>query len=331
VSEKTHDPTPKRVREARDKGDVPHAPLVAAALGLLVLPPLARATLGRWLVLLQHGLAGERLDAWTFAQAILTLALPLVAALAAVGVVGAIAQGSVTFSTQRLAVDPTRLDPIGGLGRLLDKQRTYGAARGVVALLVLASALYPLVRGALVAAARGEDALSVVARSASRVMVVGGGCLAVLAVLDVLVTRKLWLGRHRMRRDEVTREHRESDGDPEIKRRREELHHELIAAEAVAAVRTATVVVVNPTHLACALRYGGESDEEAPVLVAKGHGALAARIVAAAKAHGVPVVQDVPVARALIALEVGVEIPEALYEAVAEVLAMASGEGPLTS
>lgn len=326
MAERTHDPTPKRVREARDKGDVPYAPLVAAALGLLVLPPLGRAALGRWVGLLQHGLGGGALEPWVIARAALGLAVPCVATLAAIGVVSAIAQGSVTFSTQRLAVDPTRLDPVGGLGRLLDRQRAYGAARGVVALLVLVAALYPLVRGALVAAARGGDALTLVATSASRVVVVGGGCLAVLAVLDVLVARQLWLGRHRMTREEVTREHRESDGDPEIKRRREELHHELIAAEAVAAVRTATVVVVNPTHLACALRYAGASDEEAPVLVAKGHGALAARIVAAAKAHGVPVVQDVPVARALIALEIGVEIPEALYEAVAEVLAMAAGE-----
>jgi flagellar biosynthesis protein FlhB len=89
----------------------------------------------------------------------------------------------------------------------------------------------------------------------------------------------------------------------------------------VSAVRDASVVIINPTHLACALRYDDAAGEDAaPTLVAKGSGALAQRIVEAAKLHGVPVIQDVPVARALIELEVGTEIPEALYEAVAEIL-----------
>jgi type III secretion protein U len=156
---------------------------------------------------------------------------------------------------------------------------------------------------------------------ASRVILTAAGIGCAIAVLDVLVVRQIWLGRHRMSRDEVMREHKEQEGDPEIKHRREELHHELLAAEAVTAVRDATVVVVNPTHLACALRYDQTGDEDvAPTLLAKGQGALAARMIEAARLHGVPIIRDVPVARALYELEAGIEIPEALYEAVAEIL-----------
>ena len=78
--------------------------------------------------------------------------------------------------------------------------------------------------------------------------------------------------------------------------------------------------MVNPVHIACALRYDEAEGDEAPVLVASGHGDLAARIVEAARQYGVPVVRDVPLARALAPLEIGADIPEALYEAVAEIL-----------
>ena len=85
-------------------------------------------------------------------------------------------------------------------------------------------------------------------------------------------------------------------------------------------VKTASVVIVNPTHIACALRYDEEGGDEAPVVVASGHGDLAQQIMAAARQYGVPILRDVPLARALVELEIGASIPEALYEAVAEIL-----------
>jgi type III secretion protein U len=118
----------------------------------------------------------------------------------------------------------------------------------------------------------------------------------------------------------VKREYKESEGDPQIKQARERAHHEMLAAAAVANVKNATVVVVNPTHLATALRYDEHEGDAAPVVVANGEGDLAARIVAAAHDYGVPVVRDVPLARALAELQIGDAIPEALYETVAEIL-----------
>ena len=226
---------------------------------------------------------------------------------------------------------PLLLDALGGLRNVLDRQRAWGAARG----LLLATALSFTLGGAVIGAVRlaragaGDPAaaLGAAAEASRRVLWLAFGIAAAAAVIDVIVALRLWRGRLMMTREEVLREHKEGEGDPEVKRRREELHHELMAAEATRAVRESTVVVINPTHLACALLYRGGLDahgepdpDEAPSLLAKGQGAIAARMVEAARAYGVPIVRDVPVARALFELEHGSEIPEALYEAVAEVL-----------
>ena len=151
-----------------------------------------------------------------------------------------------------------------------------------------------------------------------------------LAILDVVVTRRSWRKKLMMSKADVKREHRESEGDPQLKAARERAHHEMLAAATVANVQKASVVIVNPVHIACALRYDEEDGDEAPVVVASGHGDLAARIVQAARAHNVPILQDIPLARALVELEIGSAIPEALYEAVAEILreAWSSDEAP---
>jgi type III secretion protein U len=144
-------------------------------------------------------------------------------------------------------------------------------------------------------------------------------CVA-LGALDLLVTRQAWIRRLRMTKDEVTREQKESEGDPHMKAARARAHRELLTQAAIASVRTANVVVVNPIHLACALRYDERAGDPAPVVVASGEGEIAAEIARAAWTFAVPLVTDVPLARALYELAVGETIPETLYEAVAEVL-----------
>src|SRR6185369_9420013 len=140
-----------------------------------------------------------------------------------------------------------------------------------------------------------------------------------LGLVDLVIAHRAWRSRLRMTKDEIRREYREAEGDPEIRARRKRAHQEALAGSIVNAVREATVVIVNPTHLASALRYDQERDE-APKVVAQGEGELARAIVQAAHAYGIPCIQDVPIARALRELELGDEIPEALYEAVAEIL-----------
>jgi FlhB-like protein len=125
--------------------------------------------------------------------------------------------------------------------------------------------------------------------------------------------------RLKMTVGEVKRERKDSEGDPQVKAGRERARRELLAQATLLTVKDASIVVVNPTHLACALKYKDDEDQ-APIVVASGEGDLAERIVRAARDYGIPVVRDVPLAQALRELEVGDVIPEALYEAVAEIL-----------
>jgi flagellar biosynthesis protein FlhB len=153
-----------------------------------------------------------------------------------------------------------------------------------------------------------------------------GSAMAGIAVLDVIYQRWRYRRDQRMTKEEVKREHKEAEGDPHQKRERERLHREILAHDTLEAVRRADVLVVNPTHLAVALRYDEEGELDAPEIVAKGGEELAARMIRAAEEANVPVMRDVPLARALFELEVGDEIPEPLYEAVAILLHAAWAE-----
>jgi flagellar biosynthesis protein FlhB len=148
-----------------------------------------------------------------------------------------------------------------------------------------------------------------------------------IGVGDYLLARHRHLRGLRMTRDEVKRETKESEGDPSHRAERQRLHRELSEQRMVAEVRKADVVVVNPDHIAVALRYDRDGDG-APVVVARGERLLAERIKAAAREAGVPIFRDVTLARSLRDLAEGQEIPAALYEAVAEILRVVYGSGP---
>jgi flagellar biosynthesis protein FlhB len=153
------------------------------------------------------------------------------------------------------------------------------------------------------------------AQLAERVAVVA----VALGLADYLWTRRRHMQGLRMTREEVTREHKESEGDPTHRAERQRLHRELAEQRMLADVRKADFVVVNPDHIAVALRYDRDG-EAAPVVVARGERLLAERIRQAAREAGVPIFRDVTLARSLRHLAEGQEIPAALYEAVAEIL-----------
>jgi flagellar biosynthesis protein FlhB len=136
---------------------------------------------------------------------------------------------------------------------------------------------------------------------------------------DALYARFRWRKRHRMSKEEMKQEMKESDGNPEVKGRMRQLRMARVKKRMMAAVPTATVVVTNPTHYAVALRY--ETGMAAPICVAKGVDALALRIRSVAAEHGVAVIENPPLARALHAtVEIDREIPAEHYRAVAEVI-----------
>lgn len=334
MSDKTEEATPRRLRKAREEGDSGASAYAAQALAFVVavalVPAAVRALATRSAGALRGAIAQAahpevgRVDAMELATTVLALTLPVLVAAGIAGAVAHVVQTGGAVAAKRLTPKLERLNPFAGFRNIFSTARLFAVVRALFA-------------GVFVAwlAARGlGDHLVDLARLAGRVRWAGAvvaevaGALAwraalvglALGVLDVVVTRGAWLRRLRMSKDEVRREHKDAEGDPQQKAARERAYHELLAQATIGNVRTASVVVVNPTHLACALRYDEKEGDEAPVVVASGEGDLARRIREAAEQWGIPVVHDVPLARALVELQPGEVIPEALYEAVAEVL-----------
>ena len=264
------------------------------------------------------------LDAGALGAEVAALALPVLVASALVAAVAYVVQTGGFVASKRLAPDFTRLNPIRGLRSIVSPVRLFAVARALLGAAIVSWLAYRALAAHLVDLAHVAGRLEHVAAIASELAhgVARDAALVGLlfAVVDVVVVRNAWRKRLMMTVAEVKREHKESEGDPQTKAARERAQHEMLAAATIGNVRHASVVIVNPTHLASALRYDEGEGDAAPVVVASGEGDLAARIVEAARDYGVPVVRDVPLAHALAELQVGDLIPEALYEAVAEIL-----------
>jgi type III secretion protein U len=335
LSDKTEEPTPKRLRKAQEEGDSPQSSFASQALAFLcavaIAPAAVSALAARSSTDLRAAIARAAevsptisFDPAPVAGAVLVLALPIVAAAGVAGAVASVVQSGGIIATKKLSPKLEQLDPIAGFRNLVSPTRLVAIARAALFGLGVGYLAYAGLRAHAGDLARATGHLDDAARVAGAITLGVAKRAAILglflAVLDVVVTRRSWKKKLMMGKDEVKREHKESEGDPQVKAARERAHHEMLAAATIANVRTASVVVVNPTHIACALRYDEGDGDEAPVVVASGQGDLAGRIVEAARQYGVPVLRDVPLARALVELEVGAAIPEALYEAVAEIL-----------
>ena len=252
-----------------------------------------------------------------------SLAAPLLAALVLALAAGALqTRGLLALGVLRM--DLARLSPAAGLRRVFGGQAAWQVGQGLAKVAIVAALAWitvrPVLGGVLALAGmplpRLASALGLLAAQlAERVAV---AALA-LGVADYLWTRRQHMAGLRMTREEVKREHKESEGDPSHRAERQRLHRELAEQRMLADVRKADFVVVNPDHIAVALRYDRDGDA-APVVVARGERLLAERIRQAAREAGVPIFRDVTLARSLRDLAEGQEIPAALYEAVAEIL-----------
>jgi flagellar biosynthesis protein FlhB len=270
---------------------------------------------------------------------VLALVLPALSAAGLAAAAAHVAQSGGIFALARLAPKLEKLNPIAGLRGLVSGPRLFGVVRALAGGSAVAWLAWTGVRSRVIDLARLgarphdpllESRLGVVVADVAGALAWRAALVGLaLGAVDLLVTRRAWRKRLRMSKEEVKREYKETEGDPEIKAARERAHREHLAQASIANVRAASVVIVNPTHLASALRYDEKEGDEAPVVVASGEGDIAARIVEAARAYGVPVVRDVPLARAIAELGIGEVIPEALYEAVAEILReIAEGSPP---
>jgi flagellar biosynthetic protein FlhB len=338
-AERTEEPTQRRLDEARAKGRLVSSRelnslflIVTAAL----LWALAAGEVGRQLFVALRGLllvAGDpraddaglaRLIGGPLRAALAALALPALGFVLA-AMAPAVVQGAVVWSAEGLRPKPERLSPLAGARRLLGPAALADLAKSLVKLALVAAAAAVVLspeRARLVdAAGLGPAALlALLHDDAGRLLLGVAVALAPVAVLDWLHQRRRFMGEMRMSRRDLQEEHKQTEGDPVIRQRLRTLRMSRARRRMMAEVPKATVVVTNPTHVAVALRYDALA-AAAPTVVAKGRDLVARRIRETATAHGVPIVENPPLARSLHkAVEVGQTIPEAHYQAVAQII-----------
>jgi len=337
--ERTEPASARRLEQAREEGQVPRSQEVGAFL-VLIVGAAAFIVLGPWMmqrlsVLVRRGLVVDHQSAHEASlmltrladlagEALLTFA-PLFGALLVAVLLSPFLLGSWNFSTKALQPDPSRLDPLQGIARLVSwhgvvelvKAVAKAALLGGVAVWVLWSE-----RGELLA--MFAQPLPVGLANAGHLLSLSFLAIvsAMLLIVAVDVPFQLWQyhDKLKMSREEVKQEGKELEGNPEIKGRVRQLQREAARKRMMAAVPAADVIVTNPTHYAVALAYS--SGMSAPKVLAKGAGEIALKIRQLAASNGVPMVEAAALARALHRhVDLDQEIPAVLYAAVAEVLA----------
>lgn len=275
-------------------------------------------------MLAQRGFMGQRL--WDLTLRFLGLMLPISGLLIVVAVASNLASGGWNWTTKPLAPKFSHMNPLAGLGRLVSGHGL-GTALKAVALALVLGAVGALVLKDRMSAYVGIMSVPLPSALAYAGQQLIGGlallaiALAVFAAIDVPLQRQLWMRRLRMTREEAKQEMKEVEGNLEMKARMRSKMREMAKRRMLAAVPTADLVVMNPTHYAVALKYE-DGKMAAPKVVAKGADLLAMKIRDLAKESKVPVLQSPVLARALYAhAEVDREIPAALFAAVAQVLA----------
>ncbi|WP_129339555.1 EscU/YscU/HrcU family type III secretion system export apparatus switch protein [Cellulomonas endophytica] len=333
--DKTEKATPKRMRELRKKGSIGRSADVSTwvtlGAGALMVPTVLQrgrdAAEDQLAAVARVGaqpdpevalhLLGEGL------RSITTTVAPMLAVVAVVALVVGIVQGGYRFTPLRLHLD--HLKPKSAVQRLVGPQALWQGLKTLLKTAVIGLVLYAAVRGlAPVLVASGVMPVSEVVRIAGEgtatILRTGVAAGLLLAALDVAVVIRRNRKQTRMSKQEIKEESKSSEGDPLVKGQIRARQQAMSRNRMMSAVAEADVVLVNPTHVAVALRY--EPGKGAPRVVAKGSGALATRIRARATEHRVPMVEDVPLARALHAVcAVDQEVPEHLFTAVARVLA----------
>jgi len=263
----------------------------------------------------------------------LAISLPVALAAAIAGGLADFLQVGALFAPRAISPKLEKLNPVEGLKNLFSVKQLVELAKSTFKLSITAVVVYGVVRdamGLVVATIRGDAGMTLqvmgelLFRVTSRVVLL----LTAFAIFDVWWQRRSWMKQQRMSKEDVKKEYKESEGDPHHKAKRKELHHEILEGAQLAAVKGADVVITNPDHLAVALAYDRDRDQ-APRVVAKGRNLRAEAIRALAREAEVPLLRNVPLAHALVRVEVNQEIPEALYDAVAEVLNFVQGLRPV--
>ena len=338
-SQQTEEPTQKRLEQAREQGDVVKSTELTAFI-LLGGGTLAIAMFGKYTAV---GLArtlsmfleqpetmsvdGAGLSAMMHALVpqIAMALMPIFAMVIAAALAGHVLQARPAFSLDKIAPDLSKLSPLAGFRRLFGIEGWINLLKGLMKMAIVGIAIWTQLwpeRGGLESILNQSTVgvLGDMSHLLFKVLMASLVTLGVIAGADYFWQRMRWLSRNRMSKQDIKEEYRQNEGDPTIKSKIRALRQERARKRMMTAVPQATVVIMNPTHYAVALKYES-AKMAAPICVAKGVDALALRIRAVAEENDVPVVENPPLARALhAAIEIDEPVPPEHFKAVAQVI-----------
>src|ERR1700757_3529672 len=343
ASDKTEDPTQKRLDDAHDRGDVAKSQEVNTwfiiAGATLVLSTFSGSIGGGILMPLRNLIANSwmiRTDGAGLLQLTQTLGYAVVAAigvpflmLALAGIAGNMIQHQLVWSGEQLKPKFSKISPAAGFKRLFGKQAAANFAKGLFKLTALGTVMTMILwpeRMRLESIVHIDPALLLDMTRSIALHLMGAvvAMLAIVAIADYLFQYRQWYERQKMSLQEIKEEFKQSEGDPHVKGRIRQLRVARMKKRMMAAVPKASVIITNPTHYSVALQYN--RGMSAPICVAKGVDHLAFKIREIARQHDIPIVENVPLARALYAtVEVDAEIPVEHYHAVAEIIGYVRG------
>jgi flagellar biosynthetic protein FlhB len=335
--EKTEKPTPQRLKKARKEGQIPRTQELGTWAGVgaasILLPMLVSHTFDTVQKLfVQVGSVAKHPETaqvtallGTALNAFLTTLLPTALGLMAVGTAASAAQGGITFATKSMKPTLKKLNPFPGFKRMFGFHGVWEAVKALIKTAALGTVVV-ITSGTAqtLVSSSGSLPLSAVAATFSSAAVSMLRVVALtglgIALADYVVVRKKAMKKLKMSKYEIQQENKNSEGDPHVKAHRRSMQMAMSRNRMMTEVAEADVLLVNPTHVAVALKY--DPARGAPRVVAKGAGEVAAKLRERAAEARVPMVQDIPLARALHAsCEIGQEVPAQLFTAVARVLA----------
>jgi flagellar biosynthetic protein FlhB len=335
---KTEKPTPRRLKKAREAGQIARSRELPATLTIAVASAvtlwLGPTALAQWVLYYRSCMANTSASAlagsgpvmfWSSVEVLRWLS-PILLAGMMVALFAGFAQGGFNFAPQALAPKFDRFNPATRLGQIFSTQALNGLLRSLVPVAVILWIAITSIKSHWTELVYASELDARPFGSLLESLIVGIGwkaCLVLLAWsgIDYAFTWFRIQSQLKMTKQELKEEFKETEGNPLIKQRVRQIQRQMRKRLSLKAAATATVIVTNPTHFAVALRY--EADMPAPIVVAKGRDLIAQKIKEIGRENGIMLVENKPLAQALYkSVEVGESIPSRLYQAVAEILAM---------
>lgn len=337
MSEKTEYPTAKKLRKAREDGQVAHSKdftqtvLILAIFGYLLTSAESMFKAMGQMMLLPSTVLGMKFEdalnvivtqLW---RESVVLLMPFLLIVIGLGLFIELLQTGMLFSIKAMMPSAKKLNIVNNVKNVFSIKNLMEFIKSNIKIAFLSALIFMMLRDAIptlmTLPEAGLAGVGVALAMLLKEMIVKVSVgYAIIAAADFAWQRRQHIKGLMMSKEDIKQEYKEAEGDPHIKHQRKHLHQEMLQEGAVHSTRKASVVITNPTHLAIAIHYDKDKTP-LPVVVAKGEGALAERMVRAAREEGIPVLQNIPLARSLMeTAHLDQYIPSELVEAVAEVL-----------